>query len=101
VFSITKTNKKSGGNCSFSNNSLLQLSLNSEHCHENPIIRNTTPNPFHLHTEVSLLIYLFIFFFYIGINIHLSYIYNKLCCGFMLLGKRGPEGEERGYGARA
>ncbi|XP_062150898.1 protein TPX2 [Alnus glutinosa] len=28
-----------------------KLSLNSEHCHENPIIRNTTPNPFHLHTE--------------------------------------------------
>ncbi|XP_038683473.1 protein TPX2-like isoform X2 [Tripterygium wilfordii] len=28
-----------------------KLSLNSEPCHDKPLPRNTTPNPFHLHTE--------------------------------------------------
>ncbi|XP_050205814.1 protein TPX2 [Mercurialis annua] len=28
-----------------------KLSLNSEHCHGNPLPRNTVPHPFHLHTE--------------------------------------------------
>lgn len=36
---------------------VLQLSLNSEPAHKNPVPKNTIPNPFHLHTEVHFFLF--------------------------------------------
>lgn len=72
-----------------------QLSIKSEPHYDKPLSRNTTPNPFHLHTEVSYFFFLLIEFSKIVI------VLLFISFTFVSSGQRSREREKDSHGTHA